>query len=161
MVEKMANYHELHQLEEYVSLQEALVDAFVSQVGEFVCPCRTGIPLKGEIQALNADWEFTVHGAGILFSQKDRRRIVDIHDHFNRPDCFDVWRLSRYFGSFMWKGVRMVEFATGRDDCPFDEKVALWLEQLLQAGMIVVVEPGLYRLASAPSSTSFTEVAPS
>jgi hypothetical protein len=49
----------------------------------------------------------------VLFRTLTTGVVVDVHDEFDSPDLFDLWRLRTYFGSLGKQGVQCIVEATG------------------------------------------------
>lgn len=54
------------------------------------------LPKSGSVQLMGAEWTFKKHGVGLEFRNTQTGEVVDAHDHIERPEAFDAWRITLY-----------------------------------------------------------------
>jgi len=109
-----------------------------------------GKPKSGIISAFGEEWQFTRHGAGILFEGKESKRIIDAHrEIFSHSNSFDAWRLFPYFESLNYSEVVWKSNSFIADD---DDELGKLLELLEQEHILELTSEKyrLYKLVDKP-----------
>jgi hypothetical protein len=123
-------------LEEYVSLQAKLHQAFQNKFGEVKDKFLTSIPKTGELSVEDLKWDFQKHGSGVIFTNKKTNVKIDVHEMFVASNLFDQWRLRIYIGSLGKRGVKFISSATKKKNINLDENIKEWFSILLKEGQI-------------------------
>jgi hypothetical protein len=87
-------------------------------------------PKNGYIQINSDVWNFTRHGAGIIFfmNGSNTNEIIDAHNNIGCPELVNTWRLSKYFSL---------------DD---ESQIRTLLDDMASSGELEKVSDKLYRL---------------
>ena len=102
-------------------------------------------PKTGLLFAIEEEWTFQKHGAGIVFEGNKSGKVIDAHrDIVSNKKAFDSWRLSQYFESISCSQVFWESNTYAADDDDLDRL----LELLKQANIVELVSGGykLYKL---------------
>jgi hypothetical protein len=120
---------------EFVELQDNLISAFreaFPQIAdwEYLLDC----PKSGDFWALEEEWEFHRHGAGICFTGQKSGKVVDAHWGISSsPRAFDAWRLSQYFESI---GIETIGYLSDVFEVCDEDGAEALLNSLLKDGEI-------------------------
>lgn len=120
----------------FVHLQRRLWRALRVDYPAPLSPGLTVIPGQGQVTVDGETWEFRRHGSGVLFSEADGKRKIDLHDAFVGPDQLDTWRLATYFGALGRAGEKLVGQVVARQG-PMEERLRLWLDGLVNQGVLI------------------------
>ncbi|WP_271188250.1 DUF6896 domain-containing protein [Maricaulis virginensis] len=80
-----------------IELQRSLHQSWCQTFGP--SSVETDAPLRGLLEVAGERWAFRRHGAGVEFKRQGDEVAVDIHDRFDDPDVFDIWRLELFLES--------------------------------------------------------------
>ncbi len=122
---------------EYRDLQFELWSSLVDSCGGSVGPYLTEVPSTGSVEFKRQIWTFYKHGQGVMFTEIDGKRRIDLHDAAAGPDRVDAWRLATYLGGLGREGEKLITRAVGHQEGrSMDERVQLLLDRLVDEGTL-------------------------
>ena len=131
-------------LEDFVETQNNLIIEFQQQY-HFLSDDASLLkqPKSGLLSAMEQEWKFQKHGAGILFEGDESGKIIDAHTGIiSNKQAFDSWRLAEYFESI---NCDRVFWASNPYLAKVDDDLDRLLKQLEQANIVKLVS-GRYNL---------------
>ncbi len=139
--------HPIDHLRLFVELQMRLWRVLRDEHSEPLTPGLTMLPKYGQVKIDSGVWNFQRHGSGVLFTEVEGARKIDLHDAMAGDDQVDAWRLATYFGSLGRMGEVLVMRFAGTTGT-LEERLSGWLECLARQG-VLRAENGRYTLISS------------
>lgn len=94
------------------------------------------VPPTGTVEYDGVKWKFNKHGLGVRFQEDGGKRTIDLHDGRLGADRIDAWRLAIYFGGLGRQGQKLIGRAVGTDSGSLQERLQIWLDDLVKAGKL-------------------------
>jgi hypothetical protein len=127
----------IEHLREFVDLRRRLREAWREANGGVEVPDRQLNANPSLPKVAGASWHPRVHGMGVLFSEVDGTRTIDIPDLGAPEEDVNAWDLARYMGSLGRTGEKVLHLALGPVGGAVDHRVELWLSNLAREGVLV------------------------